>query len=244
MAAWLGGSLSAVKTLHYRHYRHHRPPKPPWRHSRRSNDTWQELNGLDAGDHGVGGPQPGRDPVARGRLPGRHGKEAHPKAWSGQRVWARAAAARTSPASSCACESGTCSAGHWPAKTSGPGGGRPHSHTWLPSGPLVLCYSNGGSGGGSPEGRVVVGAAAVGEADLKAQVVGPQMLAVVLAGLAWAAARAAAQRSSWPRRIGPDGHRPTGGVQDQPGVNLGSGLGDAPGGPLDTKASGPGGGRP
>ena len=68
-------------------------------------------------------------------------------------VVARAAAARTSPASSSACEGGICSDGQWQAKVSGPGGGSPHSHTWPPSGPLVLWYSRGGSGTSLPEVR-------------------------------------------------------------------------------------------
>ena len=95
-----------------------------------------------------------------GRLPGRHHKEAHgERPGSGQSVWARAAAARTSPASSSAWEGGICSLGHWQAKVSGPGGGRPHSQTWPPSGPMVLWYSSGGRaaglrrGGASGRGR-------------------------------------------------------------------------------------------
>jgi hypothetical protein len=36
VAAWLGVSLSAVKTLRYRH---HRPPKPPWRSFREIEDS-------------------------------------------------------------------------------------------------------------------------------------------------------------------------------------------------------------
>src|SRR4029453_14128879 len=113
----------------------------------------QQLVRHDPGDHGLGGPQPGRDPVARGWLPGRHGEEAHGGPCLDHRVVARAAAARSSPASSTASEGGICWAGHWQMKGRGPGGAAPPAHPWPPWGPLVLWYSHGGSGGWSPDVR-------------------------------------------------------------------------------------------